>query len=352
VIEIRQFLKNGVPTILALAIAFAVGAIFMLVAEVDPLFAYSRMFFGTLGSTYYISETLVRMLPLLLGALGVALAFRAGFWNIGMEGQILLGLVGATFAGFYFTNLPPILHVMVVLIFGAAAGAFWAFIPTVLKLKLKINEILTTLLFNFIAYWIADYVIHIAWYNTKVSTPQTWSLLPSARLPALIPDTRLSVGFILAIILAVLIYILITRSTFGYKIRAVGINPKAARTVGMNISMMILAVGIISGALGGLAGAIEVSGVHYFMRVRITEYFGYISIGVATLASLNPLWIIFSSLFFGILLSGSEVMTRATGLPYIFIDVIVGVIILVVLLREFISHRHHIGKYFPIKRGR
>ncbi len=334
-----------------MAIAFTIGAIFMLIADVNPVYGYYRMFAGTLGSTYYISETLVRMLPLLLGALGVALAFRAGFWNIGMEGQIILGLIGATFAGFYFTNLHPILHITLVLIFGMAAGAFWAFIPTILKLKLKINEILTTLLLNFVAYWIADYVIHIAWYNTKVSTPQTWSLLPSARLPALIPDTRLSVGFVIAIVLAALIFILITRSTFGYQIRAVGFNPKAARTVGINTSMIILVVGIISGGLGGLAGAIEVSGVHYFMRVRITEYFGYISIGVATLASLHPLWIIFSALFFGILLNGSEVMARATGLPYITIDIIVGVIIIVVLLREFISHKHLIGKYSLIKRG-
>ncbi|MHA1833876.1 MAG: ABC transporter permease, partial [Candidatus Baldrarchaeia archaeon] len=337
-VELGRYFRAFIPTGISLVIAFVIGSFFIISAHVNPLEAYYAMFIKSFSSLYLTSEILTRMTPLLLSGIGVALAFKSGFWNIGGEGQIILGLMGANFVGFYFTGLHPIIHLLLVLLTGAVAGGFWAFIPGVLKVKLGVNEILTTLLMNYIAIWFGNYVTVVAWKDPGVTIPQTYRMLPSARLPHIIPGSRCSLGLVFAIVTAVLIYIILFRSTFGYRLRVAGLNPKAARVAGINVPSVVLTSAIISGMLSGLAGAVEVSGVHYFIRLGITGNFGYISVAVAMLANLHPLWTIFSSFFFGILLSGGEVMHRAVGLPFVTVDIIIGIIMVTILLREYIAH--------------
>lgn len=252
----------------ALVGALLAGAVLLLAAGADPFKAYGVMLSGPVSSEFGITETLVRATPLLLVGLGIVISFRAGILNIGGEGQILMGAVASSAVALALPHWPAVVLLPMVLLVGCVAGGIWGGIAGWLKARLSVNEILSTVMLNSIALQLYTYLIRgplidpqeVA-YGTGV--PQTAVLPEHVWLARLIPGTRLHTGFILAILLAVLVYIFLWRTTIGYRMRAVGAGPEAARYGGIRVEFYLVLAMVLSGAFAGLAGTVEVLGVHH-----------------------------------------------------------------------------------------
>jgi simple sugar transport system permease protein len=290
-------LAFGVLGVLALsAIIAAAGA--------SPPAVARALVHGAFGSVYNISETFVQTAPLLLTGLGVALAFRARLFNIGAEGQLLLGAVAATWAG---TRLAPpaALHLPLVLIAGAGAGALWAGMAAWLRLRRGVPEVLSTLLLNFVAVQTVAWVVRGPLQEAARDFPWSDKVAVPARLALLLPNTRLHGGVLFAFVLAVVVWFYLRRTAGGFAVRAVGAGPEAAEASGIPLARTWARTFLLSGALSGLAGAVQVSGVTYFLSDPYSPGYGYTAIAVALLANLHPLAVVPSALFFGALTAGS-----------------------------------------------
>ncbi|MBT3714784.1 MAG: ABC transporter permease, partial [Anaerolineae bacterium] len=266
--RLDSFVDALLPVFATLA-ALGVGAIMLLVLRVNPSEAYGALWEGAFGSTNAIAETLVKSVPLLLVGLGICIAFRASVINIGAEGQMIIGGLMATQIGIVFTDLPGWFVIVMAIFAGFLGGAIWGGIPGALKAYFNVNEILSTVMMNAIAVQIMNFMLRGPMIDPvqleKASKiPQTARLAEAFRLPRLAP-TRLHLGFIIAIALAILVYILLWRTTLGYRIRAVGQNPHASRYGGIRVRRRIVTALLLSGALAGIAGAIQVYGVNYRM---------------------------------------------------------------------------------------
>jgi general nucleoside transport system permease protein len=256
------------PVIATLA-ALAVGAVMLLFLRANPLEAYGALWVGAFGSTNAFAETLVKATPLLLVALGICISFRGDVINIGGEGQMIVGAIMATWVGLTFTGLPGWLVISLAMVAGFIGGGIWGGIPGFLKAYFNVNEILSTVMMNAIAVQLMNFLlrgplIDPAQAQLASQIPQTARLLDAFRLPRLVP-TRLHLGALIAVVLAVLVYILLWRTTMGYRIRAVGQNPNASRYAGINVKQHVVLALLLSGAFAGLAGTIQVYGVNFRM---------------------------------------------------------------------------------------
>ncbi|TIP96719.1 MAG: ABC transporter permease [Mesorhizobium sp.] len=265
--------------------------------------AYGVMFSASLGDSYAITETLVRATPMIFTGLAVAVAFRAKFWNIGAEGQLLAGAVASCAVG--AIPMPGPLAMLLMALAGAAAGAAVALIPATLRVKFKVDDVVSSLLLNSIIFY---------------------------ALMALIEGTRLHLGVVAAFLAAPVIWFLIARTTLGFRIRVIGENPEAARYGGIHVERVLIATALLSGALAGLAGVSEVGGVHFQVMSDISPGYGYSGIVVAMLARLNPLGVVPAALFLAAVMTGAEAMSRATGVPAFLSDVIQGTALLAMLV--------------------
>lgn len=317
----------------ALALTLAVGAVTLALGGYPPGRALAALLGGAFGSTQAVlSITLVRTVPLLFTGLAVALAFRAGVWNIGAEGQLYAGAVAATWVGLVGGALPAWLLVPAVLAAALAAGAAWAAVPALMKLRLGVGEVITTLLMNFVAIDLASWLVHGPLQESRGVFPQTDPIAEAARLPRLIPGTRLHVGLALALAVALALWIFLRWTRAGFQVRAAGASPEAARVSGrVNASRVVLGVFLVSGALAGLAGGVEVSGVTYAFYDNLSPGHGYTAIAVALLAGLHPLGVILTALFFGALEGGAGAMQRAAGVPAAWVSAMEALAILSVL---------------------
>ncbi len=335
------------PVIATLA-ALAVGAVMLLFLKVNPLEAYAALLKGAFGSFNSFAETLVKATPLLLVALGICISFRGDVINIGGEGQMIVGAILATWIGLTFTDAPGWLIITLALLAGFLGGAVWGGIPGALKAYFNVNEILSTVMMNAIAVQLMNFLLRgpmIDPSQAEVASkiPQTARLLDAFQLERLAP-TRLHMGALIAVVLAVLVYILLWRTTLGYRIRAVGQNPHASRYAGIKVPRYVVTALLLSGAFAGLAGAIQVYGVNYRMITDgsasgFTGSAGFNGIVAALFGQLHPLWSIPASVLFGALLVGANSMQRMVQVPSALITVLNGLVVIFVVSSEIWRRR-------------
>jgi simple sugar transport system permease protein len=346
----QQKLKLGslfdalLPVIATLA-ALAVGAVMLLFLKVNPIVAYAALWDGAFGSSNAFAETLVKATPLLLVGIGICISFRGDVINIGGEGQMIIGAVLATWVGLNFTGLPGWLTITLSMFAGFLGGAIWGGIPGVLKAYFSVNEILSTVMMNAIAVQLMNFLLRgpmIDPAQAKLASqiPQTARLEELFRLPRLAP-TRLHLGALIAVILAVLVYILLWRTTLGYRIRAVGQNPHASRYAGIKVQRYVVLALLLSGAFAGLAGATQVFGVNYRMITDgsssgFTGSAGFNGIVAALFGGLHPLLTIPASILFGALLVGANKMQRVVQVPSALITALNGLVVVFVVSSEII----------------
>ena len=311
--------------------ALTVGALsfFVSIAGGNVQTAASSLVRGALGSEYAVfSATLVRAVPLILTGLAVAWAFAAGVFNIGVEGQFLVGASAATATALAFRS-GGVLALVLALVSGAAAGALWAAIAAWLRARFAVLEVISTIMLNFVALQLLAYLVHGPLGDPKGIYPQSPSLPTATWMPRLIPNTRLHFGFVIALIACAAAWFVRTRTAAGFRLRLVGANPAAARIAGGVHVMRVTTIAfLVSGAIAGLAGAIEVTGVTYALYESISPGYGYTAIAVALLANLNPAGVIVSGIGFGALEAGAAAMQRDAGVPAVIVSVVEALIIL------------------------
>ncbi len=326
---------NTLLPILGVVVALLISAIVLILLKADPLAAYSAMITGAAGSVSGITQSLVKATPLLLVGLGICIAFRANVINIGGEGQIIIGALLATWFPLTFSSWPGWLLIPCTLLVGFLGGAVWGFVPGILKARLNVNEILSTIMMNSIAQQLMYLLLHGALMDPSGIAAGTY-LAQSARLPEqvwlprLVPQTLLHAGAILAVVLAVLVYIFLWRTTIGYRIRAVGLNPDASRYAGINVPLYQALSLTLAGGFAGIAGAIEVIGVQHRLLDGVTSGYGFTGIVAALLGGLHPLGLIPAAILFGGLLVGAGQMQRAVQVPSSLITAILGLVVLFV----------------------
>jgi general nucleoside transport system permease protein len=298
---------------------------------------------GAFGSWYaFGSGTLVRATPLLLTGVGVAIAFRAGVFNIGAEGQFLVGAAAGTAVALAFSTLPGVVLIPCALLGGAIAGAGWAWIAAVLRSRFHVLEVISTILLNFVAMNLLSYLVRGPMQEPTHIYPQTSAIPRSAQLPHLGSATRLHLGFVIAILACATCWWVIRYTAGGFRLRVVGANPYAARSAGeIDVERVTTRAFLASGALSGLAGAIEVCGVTYALYENISPGYGYTAIAVALLARLNAAAVIVAGIAFGALEAGGAAMQRDAGVPSVVVSVVeAGIILaLVVFQRTRITRR-------------
>jgi ABC-type uncharacterized transport system permease subunit len=321
---------------LAVILALIIGGLVMLATGVSlPAIgqAYLALFTGSLGSVYALSETLTAAAPLILAGLGVALGFRAGLFNIGAEGQLLLGGMAAVVVGFSFEGLPAFIHIPLALAVGALVGAAWAAIAGWLKAATGAHEVITTIMLNFTAMRLSDYLLRNPPIQRVGRTdPISKSVLSSAELPPLLswfdPSLRVHAGIILAILAVAFVYWLLFRTTVGFEFRAAGLNPDAARYAGMRSGTIIVVVMALSGALCGLAGANQVLGVLGRASPNFSGGIGFNAIAVALLGRSHPVGVALAGLLFGALQAGGRQMQVGAGVSLDLIAVVQALVII------------------------
>ena len=321
----------GMP-LLALVGALLLLAVGLAATGYDATTALAAMARGAFGSPYaFFSQTLLRATPLILLGLAVAFAFRSGALNIGAEGQFYAGAIAATWAGVHAASLPPIIAVCWVLIAGCGAGLLWGALPAVLRVRSGVLEVITTLLLNFVAEVLVSWMVTGPLQEARRAYPQSDPIAASAHLPLL--TGRLHLGFLIALLLAALVWIFFARTRLGFEFRAAGAGPRAAETVArIPVLRRVAQALLVSGAIAGLAGAIEVSGVSYTLFQNLSPGYGFTAIAVALLARLDPRAVVLSGILFGALEAGAAGMQRDAGVPSAIIYVIEAVVIVAVLI--------------------
>ncbi|PKG24864.1 ABC transporter permease [Niallia nealsonii] len=300
--------------IASIIVALFLCAIFIALNGMNPFIIYGKMLKGAFGSSFGISETLIKAIPLLLCGLGVAIAYRISIWNIGAEGQFVLGAIGATAVTIYFPNLPGSLYLPLMVAAGMLAGGLWGVLTAIPRTYFQVNELITSLMLNYVALLLLDYFVFGPWRDPEgFNFPGTPMFTPFQML-ANIGGTRLHIGLIVAFVMVLLFAFTIAKTKWGYELKLLGANPSAAASAGIRIDKHILIVMIISGGLAGLAGMIEVSGVAHRLMYGISPGYGYTAIIVAWLAKLNPWAMVVTSIFIGgLTVGGFSVQT--IGLP-------------------------------------
>lgn len=329
-------------------LALAAGAVVIFALGVSPLAAYAAMLEGAFGSPNAIADSLVKAGPILFVAVGTCIAYRGGVINIGGEGQLILGALGATAVALTFPTLPSLVLIPLALAVGFAAGAGWAAIAGVLKARFKVNEVLSTVMLNAIAVLFMTFLLHGVLMDpteldNAIHIPQTERLTALSDLPRLIP-TRLHAGILLGVMVAFVVYILLWRTTIGYRIRAVGFNATASRYAGINVNRYQILAITLSGALAGLGGAVEVLGVNHRLftdgsATGFTGNAGFNGIVAALFGGLHPLGAIPASFLFGALLTGANSMQRTVQVPSAFVTMLDGLVVLFVVSSQVWAKR-------------
>lgn len=320
-------LSNFLKALLTLLIALLMGAVVMELSGKDALAAYAALFKSSLGSKTAIGNTLLAATPLIFTALAAAVAFRAGIFNVGAEGSLYLGGFAAAWVGFTFTNLPGWLIILLAFMAAALAGGLWCYFPGVLRARLGVDELVTTILLNYVAILFTEYLVNGPFLMPGVANAMSAEIAPAARLARLMPPSQLNASFILAVAAGLVMIFLMTKTRLGYEIRAVGDNATFTRWSGINVPSVIEKVMFIGGVLGGLAGAGQVMGVHYRFVAGFSSGLAFTGMTVALLVRNSPVGAIVAALLFGLLRSGSATMEIFTDVPRDLIKVLEATII-------------------------
>jgi len=317
----------------AIAVALLLCAGLIAVAGVNPLTAYAEMLKGAFGSRLSITETLTRAVPLIFTGLAAAVAFRARVWNIGAEGQFYIGaLVTAALGHSLFAGLPTAAAIPLIMATSMLAGGLLLMVPVALRLRFGVDEVVVTLLMNFIVLLFVGLMVEGPLKDPMAfGWPQSVAVAADLRLPKLVPRSRLHIGFLVAILAAVIVLVIQARTVFGAETRAAGLAPKAAAFAGVPLARRLMMVALLSGGLAGLAGSVEVLGPTGYVTTTMSPGFGYAGIVVAMLAALHPAGVVAAAIFIATIFVGADAMSRATGVPSFIADVIMSVSLLAML---------------------
>jgi simple sugar transport system permease protein len=320
--------------VLSVLTALALGAVVIAATGGNVLLAYQGLWEGSFGRPQSISNTLVRTTPYIFGGLSVALAFKAGLFNIGVEGQITMGALATAFVGYAVQGVPFPLHLVLAVLAGFVVGGLYGAIPGFLKATTGAHEVIVTIMLNYVAINVAGWLLGgpMKDRNPAVAIAQTAPILPSARLPPMLPDPQFRVhwGFVVGLVAVVVVWWLLQKTTLGFEIRTVGANANAARYAGVPVRRTITLVMALAGGLAGLAGAMDVVGLNYYYAAAFTAGYGFDSIAVALLARTDPFGIIPSALLFGGLAAGSARMQFLSQIPIDLIHIVQALVLIFV----------------------
>lgn len=326
---------------LAILMAMLLGAIILLAIGADVLKTYLVILTEPLKNKIGVTEVLLRMVPLTIIALGITVAYRSGIINIGAEGQMAVGILATTALALGFPDLPRMVLIPFAILAGAVGGAAWGFIPGFLKAKLDVSELLSTVMLNYIAaqlytFFLRGPMLDPAEMTMGSGTPQSMRLSSNLDLKRFISGTRIHSGIFIALALALLIFLLLWKTSYGFKMRAAGASERAARYGGINVTKYLIIAMMISGAFAGIAGSIEIAGVHRRAIEGVTSGYGFSGIVVALFGGLHPAGIIPAAFFFGLLIYGADMTQRLVGVPANMVQVLQGVIILVIVATKMV----------------
>lgn len=326
---ILKRLRSLVKPLIAIALALLIVWFVLVLASYDAGKAFTALWDAGFKDMKAFASVLNRSCPLLFTGLAVAFAMRSNMMNIGAEGQFLAGTIAATWVGISFTGLPGWLLIILMIVTGAIAGAFIGFIPAILKVRMGVSEVITTIMLNYIVQCFVGALIRGPMMDTSQAEPQSYYIAEQAFLPSIIPGTRAHIGFALGVVIAIILYIVLFKTYFGYEVRAVGLNQVAAQTMGIASARTAVYAMIIAGACGGIGGALEIGYNHYLLE-SISPGYGFTAIAVSILVSNNPIGVIFSSFLFGFISSGSTAMQRTAGVSSTFVQLFMGLIVIFV----------------------
>ena len=329
--RVPPWLNVGAPVI-AVLLSFAICSLLIVWAGAPIFASYAALLKGSFGSVFALSETLTRAAPLIFTGLAAAVAFRAKLWNIGGEGQLYAGALAATYFGTGLVVLPPWLLIPFLFLVGALAGGLLLLLPAYLKLSLRVDEVVTTLLLNFVVLLFVNYLLFGPLKDPlAMGWPQAAPIVDEGVLGNLVARTRLHAGFLWAIAAALVVWVLINLSKWGFEIRAVGHNVAAARFAGVPLGWTVIRTALISGGLAGMAGVCELAGLKGYLTLDLSPGFGYTGIAVAMLAGLHPLGVILSAVFIAAVYNGADAMSRAMEISNYLADVLTATALLLVL---------------------
>lgn len=331
----RNLLAGPVVPIVVVLVLMSLA---MVIAGTSPIDGFTALIAGSLGGTNEIGETLVATSALLFPALGIALAFRGGLFNIGAEGQLLIGALVAGAVGAQL-HVNGFIGVVLLLLLGALGGGFWGAIAGFMRARFHASEIISTLMLNFVAANVALALVNGPLRGPLATGAETAWLVPAYWLPTLLPGTRLSIGIVIAIAIAFGLQWLMQRTVFGYDLRASGDAPEAARRSGINIGRLTWVALALSGAISGLGGAVIVTGELHRFNTQLSPGYGFTAIAVALVGDLQPLWVCVAAFGFGILEAGSLAMQASAQVPKDAIHVIEGLIIVLLAARRYVATR-------------
>ncbi|HVN63940.1 MAG TPA: ABC transporter permease [Candidatus Binataceae bacterium] len=315
----------------ALAVALALVSVVLLALGASPVGVLVALYEGAFGNWYAVSETLVKATPLIFAGLAISIAFSGGLWNIGADGQLIVGAIAAGSIGPSLSGALHPIAVLTILAAGAIGGAFWGAIAGWLRARRDVNEVISTIMLNFVAAQVLSWVVHGPLMESSGAYPASSPIAHAAELGFFLPAARLNSGMILAVAMAIACQLCLFRTSAGFELRAMGLNRRAAKFFGIPISGITVRAMALSGALAGLGGAVQVAAITHRLYEKFSPGWGYEAIAVALVARLNPLAVIPAALFFGALDNGSQAMQRAEGVSPVLVQVIQGMAILVIL---------------------
>lgn len=331
----KKFNKTLSYLYIALMVFLLAILLIVLVGSNIPA-AMSGFFLGIFGSPYSIAEVLVKATPLIFAGLGVAVGFRSGFTNLGAEGQLYMGAIAATYFALMLPNLPKLILIPIIMIAGFVVGGIWSLIPGILKAKLKISEVIVSIMFNYIAINIVGIMVRTILKDPEYPFPMSPMIPENAMFFTLIRSTRLHSGLIYALLSAVIIYIIVWKTPIGYEMRSCGSNPRASMCAGISVYRSIIISAVISGGLAGLAGVSEIAGLQHKLIEGLSPSYGYTAIIVALLGKNHPLGVVCAAIGISALQVGSLAMQRSAGVPDSISSIIMGVIVVLILARKTI----------------
>lgn len=332
-----QRLKRSLNYLIPAGIVLAVIIVLLLIIGADIGHVLNSFAGGLFGNRYQVGEIFVKATPLLLVGLGCAIGFNCGLVNLGAEGQLYMGAVAATAVAVNGEGMPKLLLLLLMMLAGIVAGGIWALIPGIMKAKFGLSEVIMGLMLNYIAIHFNSLSIRTFLKDPDYPFPMSKTFSPAAQLPIFLERTRFHAGFLIALILAFIIWVFLWKSPKGFEIRACGCNPRASHCVGINVNRNLIMASLFSGGLAGIAGFVEVAGVQHKLMDGISSNYGYLAIMVALLGKKHPFGVIIVSILLGMLEIGGLAAQRQAGIPNSITSVILGAVVVVFLLRDRIA---------------
>jgi len=335
-IEQKKIYRNLSDMFIILALTLLLGTLLILMSKANPWDAYKLFITGVFGTRASFAEVFVKACPLILTGLGCGIAFRTGFFNIGAEGQFYVGSILATIISINLTALPGPLRIAIAIFAGFIGGGLWALIAAVLKARYNISEIIVTIMLNYIAINFLGYSVRSFLMDTNGNVPQSAKIDISGQLPIIIKSTRFHAGIMIALLCVVLVWILMDKTVFGYQLKAVGLNPRAATCNGLSTARNIVLSAILSGGLAAVAGAIEVLAIQKKLIEGISSNCGYTAVLIALVASNNPIGVLIVAIMYAMLQVGAGSMQRQLGVPSSIVNIIIGIVVVLILCKELL----------------